>query len=53
MKIRFIDKADFQIIGYSVETSLNESSKDVAALYNNYFNTEKTALIDNAVKNAI
>ena len=27
MQIRFIDKADFQISGYSVETSLDESSK--------------------------
>jgi len=51
MKIRFIDKADFQIIGYSVETSLDESSKDVAALYSDYFNTEKATLIDNAAKN--
>ena len=29
MQIRFIDKADFQISGYSVETSLDESSKAV------------------------
>ena len=51
MQIRFVDKAEFQISGYSVETSLDESSKDVAALYNDYFNTEKAALIDNAAKN--
>ena len=51
MQIRFINKADFQIIGYSIETSLNESGKDVEALYNDYFNTEKTALIDNVAKN--
>jgi len=51
MQIRFINKADFQISGYSVETSLDESKKDVAALYDDYFNTEKAALIDNAAKN--
>ena len=50
MQIRFIEKADFQIIGYSVETSLDESSKDVDALYNDYFNTEKAALIDSVAK---
>ena len=51
MQIRFVDKADFQICGYSVETSLDESSKDVAALYNDYFNNEKATLIDNVAKN--
>jgi len=51
MQIRFINKSDFQISGYSVETSLNESGKDVAALYNDYFNTEKATLIDNVAKN--
>jgi len=51
MQIRFVDKADFQISGYSVETSLDESSKDVAALYDGYFNTEKATLIDNVAKN--
>ncbi len=38
MQIRFIDKADFQICGCSVETSLDESGKDAAALYDDYFN---------------
>ena len=47
MQIRFIDKADFQICGYSVKTSLDESCKDVAELYSDYFNTEKSSLIDN------
>jgi len=51
MQIRFVDKADFQISGYSVETSLDESSKDLTALYNDYFNTEKAILIDNVAKN--
>ena len=51
MQIRFVDKADFQICGYSVETSLDESSKDVTALYYDYFNTEKAILIDNVAKN--
>ena len=51
MQIRFVDKADFQISGYSIETSLDESSKDVAALYNDYFNTEKTTLIENVARN--
>jgi len=51
MQIRFIDKTIFQICGYSVETSLEESEQDVAALYSDYFNTEKSALIDNVAKN--
>ena len=51
MQIRFIDRAAFQICGYSVETSLDESSKDVAALYNDYFSSEKTTLIDSMAKN--
>ena len=51
MQIRFINKADFLICGYSVETSLDDSSKDVAELYSDYFNTEKASLIDNAVNN--
>ena len=51
MQIRFVDKADFQICGYSVETSLDESSQDVAALYNDYFDTEKAALVDTVAKN--
>ena len=50
MQIRFMDKASFQICGYSVETSLDESSKDVEDLYNDYFNTEKATLIDNAAR---
>lgn len=50
MEIHFINKADFQICGYSVETSLTESNKDVAALYSDYFNNGKSALIDSAVK---
>jgi predicted transcriptional regulator YdeE len=50
MQIRLINKASFQICGYSVETSLEESSKDVEGLYNAYFNTEKAALIDNVAR---
>ena len=50
MQIRFIDKAGFQICGYSIETSLDESNEDVAALYNDYFNTEKATLIDSVAK---
>ncbi|MCL2050626.1 MAG: effector binding domain-containing protein [Lachnospiraceae bacterium] len=50
MQIHFVDKADFQICGYSIETSLGESGKDVAALYNDYFNTEKAMLIDSVAK---
>ena len=46
MQIRFIDRSDFLISGYSVETSLAESGKDVAALCSDYFDTEKAALID-------
>lgn len=51
MQIRFIDKTIFQIYGYSVETSLEESEQDVAALYSDYFSTEKSSLIDNVAKN--
>jgi predicted transcriptional regulator YdeE len=51
MQIRFIEKDDFQICGYSVETSLAESSQDVAALYKDYFNSGKAMAIDNAAKN--
>jgi len=51
MQIRFIERSDFQISGYSVETSLDESGKDVAVLFSDYFNTEKAALIDNVAKN--
>ena len=51
MQIRFIDKTIFQICGYSIETSLEESEQDVAALYSDYFNTEKSALVDNVAKN--
>ena len=46
MQIRFIDKACFQICGYSIETSLDESNESVAALYDDYFNTEKATLVD-------
>ena len=50
MQIRFIDKTDFQICGYSVETSLEESNQDVAALYSDYFSSGKATLIDNIAK---
>lgn len=50
MQIRFIDKADFQICGYSIETSLDESGQDVAALYSDYFNSGKVAMINNVAK---
>jgi predicted transcriptional regulator YdeE len=51
MQMRFMQRDGFQICGYSVETSLDESGTDVAALYNDYFNTEKSLLIDNVAKN--
>lgn len=51
MQIRFIAKPDFQICGYSVETSLDESGQDVAALYSGYFSSDKVSLIDNVAKN--
>ena len=51
MQIRFIERDDFQICGYAIETSLSESGRDVAALYNDYFSTEKTTLIDDVAKN--
>jgi len=50
MQIRFIDKTGFQICGYSVETSLEESNQDVAALYSDYFSSGKAMLIDNIAK---
>ena len=50
MQIRFIDKTDFQICGYSVETSLEESNQDVTALYSDYFSSDKAMFIDNIAK---
>lgn len=50
MNIRFVERPDFQISGYSVETSLDESGKDVAALYSDYFNSERAAFMDNIAK---
>lgn len=50
MKIRFVDRPGFQIVGYSVETSLDESEKDLAALYGDYFDSEKASSIDTVAK---
>jgi predicted transcriptional regulator YdeE len=50
MQIRFIDKADFQICGFSVETSLEESNQDVEALYSDYFESDKVSMINNVAK---
>lgn len=53
MQICFIDKADFQICGYSVETSLEHSNQDVAALYSDYFSSGKAAVINSVAKNSV
>lgn len=51
MQIQFVEKADFQICGYSIETSLEESGQDVAALYRDYFRSGMALAIDNVAKN--
>ena len=51
MQICFVNRADFQICGYSIETSSEESGRDVAALYNDYFGSDKAAVINNMAKN--
>lgn len=51
MQIRLVEKLDFQICGYSVETSLSESGHDVAALYSDYFSSDKASLMDVIAKN--
>jgi predicted transcriptional regulator YdeE len=51
MQLRITNGASFQICGYSIETSLEESGTDVEALYNDYFNSEKSLLIDSVAKN--
>ena len=50
MQIHFVDKTDFQICGFSIETSLEESGQDVAALYKDYFDSGKAKTIDNITK---
>ncbi|MDR2854592.1 MAG: effector binding domain-containing protein [Methanomicrobiales archaeon] len=50
MQIRFVEKGGFHVCGYSIETSLEEN-QIMTVLYNDYFNTEKAALIDNVAKN--
>lgn len=50
MQVRFVDKTGFLICGYSVETSLEESGHDVAALYTDYFGSGKATAIHNAAK---
>lgn len=50
MQVRFVDKTNFLICGYSVETSLEESKHDVAALYIDYFSSGKAAVINNAAE---
>lgn len=50
MQVRFINKSNFLICGYSVETSLEESEHDVTALYTDYLNSGKAAAINNAAK---
>ncbi len=53
MQICFIDKADFKICGYSVETSLEESGQDVAALCSGYFSSDRVTVINSVAKNTV
>ena len=51
MKIHFVDRDDFYICGYSVETTLKENDKDIAALLQSYFRNGKSEQIDEIAKN--
>lgn len=51
MRIRFVDRDDFFVCGYSVETTLEENDKDIAALLQSYFHDGKSEHIDEIAKN--
>lgn len=51
MEIRFVDRDDFYVCGYSVETTLEENDKDIAALLQSYFHDGKSEQIDEIAKN--
>lgn len=51
MEIRFVDRDDFSVCGYSVETTLEENDNDIAALLQSYFHDEKSAQVDEIAKN--
>lgn len=50
MEIRFVDRDDFSVCGYSVETTLEENDKDIAVLLQSYFHDEKSAQVDEIAK---
>lgn len=51
MEIRSVYREDFYICGYSVETTLEENDKDIAALLQSYFHDGKSERIDEIAKN--
>lgn len=46
MQIHFVNRPDFQVCGFSVETSLKEGYRDVENLYNDYFCSDKAKIIN-------
>lgn len=51
MEKRFVNRDDFYVCGYSVETTLKENDKDIAALLQSYFQDEKSEQVDEIAKN--
>ena len=47
MDINLVEKETFFICGYSVETTLEQNDKDVSALYDDFFQSGKEALLMN------
>lgn len=51
MEIRFVDRDDFYVCGYAVETTLEENDKDIAALIQSYFHDGKSEQINEIANN--
>lgn len=45
MEINLVEKETFFICGYSVETTLEQNDKDVSALYDDFFRSDKEAIL--------
>lgn len=47
MEFNIVEKDTFFICGYSIETTLTENDKDISALYGDFFNNGKEAILMN------
>ncbi|MGE5558191.1 MAG: hypothetical protein ACM3WV_06200 [Bacillota bacterium] len=47
MEINLVEKDTFFVCGYSVKTTLAQNNKDISALYGDFFNNGKEAILMN------